>query len=288
MATDIVIAGLSVRGFDALRAISERLVAPSGKLFATPVKLPGYPKEHAQKYQEMMRDHILALRETEPISLTLAYVDYNEETTAAFVNAFRPFALVRPIAPLGEDVEGKQACNRASSEYGKYLTAEAKELRARAKQISEFTHIRNVTPYLLPYGNFESSHYREMIERLYDQLGTANDIAELMKNESTRLAQHHPRVKPPGQQDSCFTDGRLYFRSPGRNRHGYFRHSAAKEHHASCLLAARSRLGGSYAHDLHYDCTPVKQLAANYANCHGVPTPPEKKHVNICPNDYVI
>ncbi len=54
------------------------------------------------------------------------------------------------------------------------------------------------------------------------------------------------------------------------------------------MLAARSRFGGSYAHDLHYDCQPVTLLAATYPNCHGEGTPSKAAHVNICPNDYIV
>ena len=52
MVIDIVIAGLSVAGFDELRKESERRVAPSGNLFARPVKKPGYPRNAALQYQE--------------------------------------------------------------------------------------------------------------------------------------------------------------------------------------------------------------------------------------------
>ncbi|MGQ3049839.1 MAG: hypothetical protein ACT6Q8_24310 [Niveispirillum sp.] len=288
MVTYIVIAGLSVDGFDALTAESKERIAPSGKLFAFPVKLPGYSKNHALKYQEQMRDKILELPETTMVSITIAYVNYGDQTTTAFVDAFRPFALVRPINPFVNGVAGTQISKAARREYGKYLADEAQELRARAKVISEFTHIRNTTPYLLPYKNFKSRHHYEMITRLYNQLGTHDNVTELMKAEANQFSQHHPRIPPPGQRDTCFSDGRLYFRSPGRNRHGYFRHEAGGDHHPSCLLAARSRLGGSYSHDLHYDCLPVNQLADSYPNCHDTPTASKKSHVNICPNDYII
>ena len=47
---------------------------------------------------------------------------------------------------------------------------QAKDLRSRASQVSEFTNIANVTPFLLPYRNFNSPRYGEMVERLYDNL----------------------------------------------------------------------------------------------------------------------
>jgi hypothetical protein len=277
---DIVIAGLSVAGFDELRKESGRRLAPSGNPFARPVKKPGYPRNAALQYQEEVRDRILALPETTQISLTIAYVDYSDETTKQFIEAFRPFALARPIKPLREQQNGR--------EYREYLVDQAKELRDRASRVSEFTNIANVTPFLLPYRNFDSPHHAEMVEHLYNSLGVVDDISAMMQTEKNKIAGHHPRVKPPNGQQSCYSDGRLFFKSPGRARHGYFRHTATQGHHPSCLLAARCRFGGSYPHNLHYDCEPVTQLEASYPNCHGAGTRPGANHVNICPNDYII
>ena len=280
MTIDIVIAGLSVAGFDELRKADENRFAPSGKLFVRPVKKPGYPRDAALRYQEEIRDRILALSETAQISVTIAYVDYADETTKQFIEAFRPFALVRPIEPLKEHGGGRA--------YREYLVDQAKELRSRASRVSEFTHIPNVTPFLLPYSNFHSSHHGEMVEELYDSLGVVDDIKDMMKTAKTKFERYHPRVKPPGERQSCYSDGRLFFKSPGRARHGYFRHTRDQGHHPSCLLAARCRLGGSYPHNLHYDCEPVTQLEASYPNCHKAGTQPGANHVNICPNDYII
>ena len=280
MLIDIAIAGLSVAGFDVLRKESEKKFAPSGNLFARPVKKPGYPKDAALQYQEQIRDRILALSETTKISVTIAYVDYADETTKQFIDAFRPFALVRPIEPLKEQHNGRS--------YREYLVAQAEELRSRASRVSEFTNIANVTPFLLPCRNFDSSHYGEMIECLYHSLGVVDDITGVMQTEKNKFERHHPRVKPPGGQQSCYSDGRLFFKSPGRARHGHFRHTRDQGHHPSCLLDARCRFGGCYPHNLHYDCEPVKQLEASYPNCHRAETLPGANHVNICPNDYII
>lgn len=276
---DIVIAGLSVAGFDELRKESEKKLAPLGTLFAWPVKKPGYPRDAALRYQEAMRDRILALSETTQISVTIAYVDYADETTKQFIDAFRPFALIRPIESLDE-----QRTRRA---YREYLADQAKHLRDRANRISEFTNIANLTPFLLPYRNFESRHYREMVERLYNSLGVVDDVASVMQAEKNSITQYHPRVIPPGAKHSCYSDGRLFFKSPGRDRHGYFRHTGDQVHSPSCLLAARCRFGGSYPHNLHYDCVPVMQLRTSYPNCHGAETRHGSNHVNICPNDYI-
>jgi len=125
---DIVIAGLSVSGFDELRKESDKRFAPSGKLFARPVTKPGYPKDAALRYQEKIRDRVLALPETTEISITIAYVDYSDETTKQFIEAFRPFALIRPIEPLTEQRNG--------GDYRDYLVDQARELRDRASRVS--------------------------------------------------------------------------------------------------------------------------------------------------------
>ncbi|AUX69678.1 hypothetical protein CHX26_09385 [Porphyrobacter sp. HT-58-2] len=286
MKTDIVIAGLSVPGFDALKAIGPRKFAPSGELFALPVKRRGYSKQHAGGYHQAMRDRIIKLPEPERVSLTLAFVDYGDETTAAFVDAFQPFALVRPIMPITDDFERIPTTAEVRG-YQDYLAGEAQELRARASKVAEFTNIRNLSPFLLPAGNFASRHHRLMLNALFRNLGTVNDVTKFMRKAANNFERHHPRVRPPESDHSCYSDKRLYFCSPGRDRHGYFRHDAPG-HAAHCVLSARSRFGGSFAHDLHYDCQPVTQLAANYPNCHGTPTPPKPTHVNICPNDYII
>jgi len=290
MVTDVVFAGLSVDGFDALYKVSALRIAPSGKLFALPIKGIGYPKGQEFRFQEMMRDRIVALPETTRVCLTVAYVDYDDDTTKTFINAFSPFALVRPIRKFEFGLAGHHARETAFREYGKYLIGEALELRNRARRVCEYTNIKNCTPLLLPKRNFNSNHFLEMLDRLFCQLGTETDIAGLVKSEVKKFERHHQRVVPPGTMLKCYSDKKLFFKSPGNARHGYFRHLAAKEHHPSCILAARSRFGGSYAHDLHYDCSTLSGngVSSNYPNCHGLPTPPKANHINIFPNDFIL
>jgi hypothetical protein len=226
---DIVIAGLSVPGFDELRRESDKRFAPSGNLFARPVGKPGYPRDAALKYQEEIRERILALPETTQISVTIAYVDYSDETTKRFIEAFRPFALVRPIEPLTEQRNGRA--------YRDYLVDQAKELRGRASRVSQFTNIANVTPFLLPYRNFDSPHHEEMVEQLYNSLHVVEDIAGMMETAKNKIERYHPRVKPPKGQQSCYSDGRLFFKSPGRARHGYSATPAIRgTSHRACWL----------------------------------------------------
>ncbi len=232
----------------------------------------------------------MALPESTKICLTVAYVDFGDDTTNSFVSAFSPFALVRQIQALNFKGVGHQARNAAIREYGEYLVGEALELRNRARRVCEHTNIQNNTPLLLPKRNFNSSHLVEMLDRLFRQLGSESDIAGLVKSEVENFARNHPRVAPDRVSLKCFSDSRLYFKSPGKARHGYFRHLTAKDHHPSCLLAAKSRLGGSYAHNLHYDCSPCsgRMLASSYLNCHDLPDPPKAQDVNIFPNDYIL
>lgn len=286
MPTDIVIAGLSVAGFDALKRMKPPRLAPSGELFAAPVKRPGYPNHQASAYQEKMRDRIVNLAENEPVSLTLAYVDHGDETTAAFVEAFKPFILARPIRGITKDFHATPSAAEIRA-YQDYLVEEAQELRNRANRVDEFTQIRNLSPFLLPHENFNSRHHRLLLNVLYSNLGTVGNVSQFLRKAAKNFERRHPKVRPPERNHSCYSDNRLYFCSPGGDRHGYFRHNA-KGHGPACVLAARSRFGGSYAHDLHYDCQPVNSLAADYPNCHGAPTAPKPTHVNICPNDYII
>lgn len=286
MPTDIVIAGLSVAGFDALKAMKVARVAPLGELFTALVKKPGYPRHQAAWYQQQMHDRVVKLPEDTPVSLTIAYVDYQEASTAAFVEAFKPFVLARPIRPITAEFDAVPSPAEIRT-YQDYLAAEAKELRNRSSRIGEFTHIRNLSPFLLPDRNFNSRHHRLMMAALYSNLGTVGDVGKFMRKAASNFERHHPKVKAPTSLHSCYSDKQLFFCSPGGDRHGYFRHDA-KGHQPTCVLAARSRFGGSFAHDLHYDCQPVTGLAATYPNCHNQQTPSKATYVNMCPNDYII
>ena len=236
-----------------------------------------------------MRDRVLALSEDEKVRCTIAYVDYEGAGTARFIQAFFPFALKRAIRPLIIDENGNaSAKRRAVSQYVEYLVAEAQDLRSRAALISEHTHIHNLTPLLLPQANFSSRHYQAIMADLWTHLGTTPNVGTAIRAATNTFLHHHPKAIAPGDEQSCLSDGTLLFRSPGRHRHGYYRHQAGQGHRSTCLLNARSRLGGSYAHSFHYDCMPVRSLASSYPNCHGAPVAPKERHVNIAPNDAII
>lgn len=286
----LVIAGLSVIAFDAVRRVSQNRFAPNGRLFAKPVKRPGYPKQQADEYLCEIEQHLRGLREGDPVSIMLLYVDHDgEPTTTAFVEQFFPFALVRPIRALQlDDTLPRPQQNVAVNAYVDYLEREAVELRRRADRVRERTHVHNLSPLLLPVRNFHSRHHDAFLKRLFDGLGRTPDVAALLEAEIAGFVARHPRIHPPGENHTCHSDGSLYFKSPGKARHGYYRHEAGKGHGPACLLNARARLGGSYDHAFHYDCRPVRSLLPRYPNCHDQPTPPKENHVNIAPNDFVI
>lgn len=283
-----MIAGLCQDVFNALQRESSKRFAPNGQLFAKPVKWPGYPPRHSASYINQMQERILHLKESDGVRLTLAYVNYDEVSTVQFVQDFFPFALKRAIMPLALDGLHGHVKHQAVSRYVNYLAQEANELRSRASLFSGFTQVQNITPLLLPVRNFHSPHHQVLLTTLWQGLGTTTDVKQTTTDAVARFVAQHPRVLPPNSRQTCFTDGSLYFKSPGRNRHGHFRHSSVEVHSAACLLNARSRLGGSYPHDFHYDGEPHRKLATSYPNCHGEGKSPKSTHVNIAPNDYII
>ncbi len=286
----VIIAGTSVEVHDALRRQSESKFAPNGKLFAKPVGRPGYPTGQGDQYIQEIEQYIRKLREDEPLSITVVYVNYeNDPSTEKFLDRFFPFALIRPIDPLKlDDIGTRSRLNAALTRYINQIYDEVLELRRIASLVRGKTHAQNLSPLLLPVRNFESAAHRSFLSRLFYGLGRDPQPEEFLDGEIRAFLSHHPRTTPPSDKQSCYCDGRLYFKSPGRNRHGHHRHQNGQGHSPTCLLNARTRLGGSYDHSLHYDCVPVRNLLATYPNCHDMATPPRERHVNIAPNDYII
>jgi len=178
--------------------------------------------------------------------------------------------------------------------YQKVVEKELDELKKRTAIVRQFTHIQNLTPLLLPLNNFISADYQAMMRRLFEQLGTHDDPSSFLKDEMNDFFKRHPRTYPSaggrhGKGQHCLTDGIHHFKSPGRHRHGFYRPTRDHEHPMVCLLNARSRLGGAYSHNFHFDCEAISGgLNRHYPNCHGAPCPPKENHVNIAPNDYII
>lgn len=289
MPTDLVIAGLPTLAFDAVRAQSAKRFAPLGSLFVRPLKTFGYPRDHAAAYLSQLERRLSVLDESVPVSITVAFVDFGDESSRSFMSNFYPFALVCPIRPLViNESDRKSVQSAAISNYVQYLISEVARLRRNAAIISEQTHIHNISPLVLPAKNFSSRHYRAMIDGLFRGLGGALDPHILLKAALAEFLRHHPRANAGTDRKSCYSDGHLYFGSPGNHRHGYFRNGQSKGHLSTCLLNARSRLGGSVSYNFHYDCTAVTKLNSEYPDCHGQPKAPNIKHINIAPNDYII
>lgn len=282
-------AGLSVPAFDAMRRVSGNRFAPDGALLSTPVSRPGYPAHQARKYLDEIFAKLVSLPEDQRVGVTLLYVDYGDDSTKEFVRAFFPFALPRNILPFSVPAgANKYELAAAQRQYADYLFVETHELRQRSYLVKEQLDVFNLTPLLLPRGNFKSHHLQTLLERIFWSAGSTDDPARLLLDAIAQFKRHHPRIYPPKENQSCFSDGSLFFRSPGKHRHGFFRHVANLGHVEACLINARSRLGSSYDYRFHYDCVAAQRLAKAYPNCHNAVMPPKPTHVNIAPNDYII
>jgi hypothetical protein len=288
--TVVVIAGLPVEMHDRVRKESSKRFAPDGFLSLKPVQWPGYKVKQADDYINEVGGYVSSLPEDTEVAVLLAYVDYGDPSTNTFVARFFPFALARALMPLDlSDVEGNKGFKERLNTYLDYLDAQIAALRERARVVREHTNVHNLTPLLLPLRNFRSDQFPPLLENLFNNLGSHPEPKELLKEVVSDFFAAHPRTTPDGDDRHCFSDGVLYFKSPGKHRHGFYRHSKNTSHGLTCLLNARSRLGGTYDYKLHYDCTPTRgSLNGHYPNCHGEDTQPKTTHVNIAPNDAVI
>lgn len=292
----MIISGLPEVAFRRVSSIPMKKFVPSGRLLTKPVLYPGsYPHQQAAEYIEEAHSYAASLPEATRISVLLAYVDYGDQTTRRFVDSFFPFALSRALDPLDlTGVTRAHTKNHRLNEYARYLMRVARDLIARAGTITAETSAANLTPLLLPVRNFHEDEFGEILWRLYDELGAAAEPQAVLKAAKDEFLSKcpltHPEEKGRQKRQHCFSDGKLYFQSPGNHRHGYYRHKNEEGHKFECLLNARSRLGGRYDHSFHFDCRPVKgkHLSPHYPNCHDEECAPGKGHVNIAPNDYVI
>ncbi|WP_315751878.1 MULTISPECIES: hypothetical protein [unclassified Bradyrhizobium] len=287
----LVIAGLSAELFDRVKQISGKTLAPDGLPIISPLPAHSrYDSKYIQKLITATYGYAKQRNETEPFSTLLLYVDYKDQSTSDLLATFFPFSLAYPLpAPDFSQARTRPQIRNVLNEFAKQVTEAAIELRRIARTVSEFTNVQNLTPLLLPLRNFASVKLRSILDDLYGNLPRVADRKPYIESVVKSFIADHPRVRPPGQDRHCFSDGRLFFKSPGRDRHGHFRNAAADNHAMICLLNARSRIGGHYPADFHYDCVPVRNgLASDYPNCHAMRTAPGRAtHVNISPNDFV-
>lgn len=285
----VVIAGLSVELHDRVRMERANAFAPNGQLIVKPLPRDGFNHSYAQSLIKEAFNYAFDLPESEPISFSMCYVS-NGADVSSFLQNFFPFALVKEIDAIDTShFMKKQQRNSAVTTYIELLKKEARTLINTAKIVKTKTSTRNLTPLLLPVRNFKSENLQTMLQELFNSLGSSPNPNDLLSKAASEFLRLHPKVTPPDSEQSCFTDGTLHFKSPGKNRHGFYRPKKGDGHRAECLLNARCRLGGSYSYDFHYDCTPIRgRLSSHYPNCHDAPSSPKERHVNISPNDFVI
>ena len=287
----IVVAGLPTLFFDRLRKEAETKIAPSGKLFLSPNPwVHGYSPKHVDNLISQLFEYYVTRPEKDAMVTLLLYADYADESTERLLARFFPFALPRrlPLPDLSA-ARSKQEHNRLLNEFTAGVVDASRRLRAASSRVSHKTHVHNLNPLLLPVRNFQSNELSKLLWKIYSEVSYSDDPEKLINEEIARFLAKHPWATPPDGQKRALSDGVLYFKSPGNDRHGFMRNGVAKTHPVDCLLNARSRLGGRYDYCFHYDCTPVKgKLKAAYPNCHGHERPPKERHVNIAPNDFII
>jgi hypothetical protein len=286
----VIFAGLPTIIHDAVKAEAEKKFVPNGRLILKPLtKHVAYSASYANSLIADAHTFAATLSEPEELSIILCYVDTGGRAPQDFVRHFFPYALPVKLNGFQYPKEfSKNELNRQLSEYINYLQKEARRAIDLSLLIKRFTNVHNLTPLILPRRNFDSVRVDEMLEALFWNIGESSNPEELISTAIDQFVGAHPRTKATDDDRHCFSDGRLYFKSPGRSRHGFFRYVAENRHSPLCLLNARSRIGGIYDYKFHYDCTPVAgRLASSYPNCHNVQVTPKPTYVNIAPNDFI-
>jgi hypothetical protein len=249
-----------------------------------------YDRSYAARLVDLAHQAAVAEREEEELSVALAFSALPGQSTQTFVENFYPFALPLPLdqfAP-GSDISPSQFQNKLNA-YVEYLVAQSRKAIELAVIVRKNTKVHNLTPLLLPLRNFRSGALSQLLGTLFWKLGQTQTPEELIKDEIQKFVSCHPRVYPPGDTKSCYSDGVHFFKSPGRHRHGFYRHTQGNVHEPQCLLNARSRIGGTFDYTFHFDCEPSRgKLAESYPNCHSLPCSPSvQTHVNVAPNDFI-
>lgn len=290
-AYSLVITGLSTELFDRVRKISSERLAPNGNVYISPNTWHGaYDPKHVQKALNGLYNDYSARKNEVGIPTLLLYVDFGEDSTSKLLESFFPFALpMRLSAPNLDAAPNTRTRNELLNKFETEVLNGARKLRETSNKIAHYTDKANLNPLLLPLRNFAGGELHGLLRDIYDRASYEEDTKALVDKLLNNFSSKHPWVTPPDSGQRAMSDGVLYFKSPGKNRHGFLRNSDAKNHERECLLNARSRLGAKYSFDLHYDCTPVKgKLKPKYDNCHGHESSPKPTHVNIAPNDYII
>lgn len=288
-ATNILcLSGLSGAFLERAHSIKRDDLAPNGHVEIVPLQGARYSSVDTEILVRKIHRYLLKLRENEPVRIMVLARDFGDETTVNFLNSFFPYASARSFQ-LPDVLPGPNALRMALNKFEKLILRESKALRSIVNVISFETDRTNKTPLLLPIRNFVGRGLSDLIGSLYSELPRSDDPQALINSAVKKFLSAHPPVKPPTSPKPCFSDGVLYFKSPGSDRHGYYRHLSQNAHEPSCLLAARSRLGGNYKYDFHFDCETVRgNLKGAYPNCHNDNVRPQKSYLNIAPSDYII
>jgi hypothetical protein len=292
MAEAVIIAGVSNPLFDELKKVSSKKLSPNGEVFMKPAGLfpNGFKISQTQEYISEVYDYLIDKPEREPVSILLIYVDFRNPSSSQFAEQFFPFALASTIPPHPD------LTNLGTPQRGAVLNGHIQlvldaivRTRSAADRVKHKLANKVLIPILLPVLNFRSAVLRQELQGLFSGMTTSADPQATLEAAIRRVLLAHPRERPPESQQTALTDGRLFFKSPGRERHGWPRFRRGDDHAKRCLLGSRSRLGAPFEYTMHFDCVPYRgSLARSFPNCHEVETAPGvHTHVNISPGDWV-
>lgn len=286
-----VFAGTDLALFDLVRSIPLRKIVPNGEIIIEPAKSVGrYDDRHIAALLKKLNIALSARKEDEPVAVQLLYVDHSDGSTRAMLKSFFPFALTRALSEKTIRTAHKASVKAEREEAVAGIVNVCAQLRATASVVRGYTHIANMSPLLLPLKNFAQPYLDQLVEKLFTELGKSEDPKALLDQELAAFEGRKFLVKSPGSEKKCFSNGVLYFNSPGRDRHGFFRNASVGHHAPWCLPSARSRFGGSFDYRFHFDVTSANgHIRGKFPDCHGDEVMASKHtHVNIAPNDFVI
>ena len=230
------------------------------------------------------------LRDT---AFAVIYVVHDEASTQAFANKFFPATLVVPVE---WEYQYGTAMRKAASKnmlFQKLSNATKNAKDALSVLQEELIQRSNRTPLLLPQRNFHSKQYLQFLAQLQTDILKNGDKLSTVKDAVRCFKQLYPLRKMGSRDKPCYVDDReIEFHSPGSARHGFIRGDDKDhiDHHPSCILGGRRRLGAAFDRQFHYDCQRgAGNLQAEFFGCHtDVPSlQVGHPHLNVAPNDFV-
>ena len=196
-----------------------------------------------------------------------------------------PVPKILTTSPLNPN-KLRDASNKIVKNLRKAIRRCEKVLPVIAKEINSND---NKTPLLLPDRNYGTKEIRELIKNVSESVREPNPYVAV-RTAAKKFGNDHPRVAFDKRTRKHFINGKgVVFHSPGSDRHGAPSLSG-NDHHESCLVRGRLRLGAAYDPRFHYDCVKSKgALASEWRSCHNqdFALPKGRDHVNIAPNDHV-